>query len=346
MRLEYEKPPKTLDECLSLNGGFAGELCGQPVRDRIGIIPLFWGKNRHSYLKRPGYEEVMPGRLGSRAELSEFKLAPLLRLPPSRLKPELMARLKRAVFERIPGGKAGVLFSGGIDSTLICYLLKEMGHEPLCFTSGVRLEKEPEDVVYSKRVAKALGLKLRVCITSLDEVPALVRRVVSIIQDQNVVKVGVGLPMLAGLEGAKAAGCSVVFGGLGSEEVFAGYQRHRAAENVNLECLSGLKLMHERDTYRDFAIAEATGTSLRLPFLDRRLVEFALRIPAHLKLGEGLTKLILRQAAKDIGIPDWIACRKKRAAQYGSGFDKAMLKLAKASGTRYKKEYIKGLVDK
>eukprot|EP00122_Pirum_gemmata_P011962 Pgem_evm1s11095 len=42
----------------------------------------------------------------------------------------------------------------------------------------------------------------------------------------NVIKVGVGLTTLLVGEAAKSDGCDVIFSGLGSEELFAGYTRH------------------------------------------------------------------------------------------------------------------------
>jgi len=45
--------------------------------------------------------------------------------------------------------------------------------------------------------------------------------------------------------------CDIVLSGLGSEEIFAGYQRHKEALNINKECLHGLRMMYERDLYRD-----------------------------------------------------------------------------------------------
>lgn len=48
----------------------------------------------------------------------------------------------------------------------------------------------------------------------------------------------------------------------------------------------------------------------RSPFLDHQLMEFAARIPAHLKLHRGMTKIILKKAFKDI-LPKEIINRKK-----------------------------------
>ena len=55
-------------------------------------------------------------------------------------------------------------------------------------------------------------------------------------------------------------------------------------------------------------------------------------------------KKIIRNIAMDLGIPNEFSNRKKKGAQYGSGFDKAILKLAKRNGFKLKKRYIERLM--
>ena len=55
----------------------------------------------------------------------------------------------------------------------------------------------------------------------------------------------------------------------------------------------------------------ATSVEARVPFLDHKLVEFAMSIPSHLKYHEGETKYILKRALKGI-IPDRVLRRPKQ----------------------------------
>ena len=57
-----------------------------------------------------------------------------------------------------------------------------------------------------------------------------------------------------------------------------------------------------------------------------------------------INKKILRNIAQDLGIPKEFSNRKKKGAQYGSGFDKAILRLAKKNGFKLKKRYIESLM--
>ena len=162
-----------------------------------------------------------------------------------------------------------------------------------------------------------------------------------LIEDSNVVKVGVALPFYLACEMAKKDGCKVIFSGLGSEEIFAGYERHKQSSNINLECVSGLLKMYERDLYRDDVVTMFHSLELRLPFFDKELVDYALKIPAKYKLTDTTSKYVLREIALARGILSEIANRKKVAAQYGSKFDYAIEKLAKKGKYASKSAYLK-----
>jgi diphthine-ammonia ligase len=80
---------------------------------------------------------------------------------------------------------------------------------------------------------------------------------------------------------------------------------------------------------------------LRLPFLDHKLAQYSLRIPAKYKINNDLTKVILRDVAKNLNLQEDFAQRKKKAAQYGSNMNKALKKLTKQSKLKYVSEYLK-----
>ncbi|MFO7711219.1 MAG: diphthine--ammonia ligase, partial [Candidatus Woesearchaeota archaeon] len=248
---------------------------------------------------------------------------------------ELKERLYAAIKKRIPDKKIGLLFSGGIDSTFLALVLKELGIPFTCYTAGV--SEESKDVKAAREVAEHLNLPLRTKI--LDEgLPAYLERIVPLIEDSNVVKVGVAIPFYLACEMAKKDNVKVLFSGLGSEEIFAGYNRHRQAKDINKECLNGLLNMYERDLYRDDKVTMHHTIELRLPFLDHDLIRYALSIPAEYKLNQEQSKIILREIAHDCGLPKKFSERKKQAAQYGSSFDKAIAKLAKP---KKKSEYLR-----
>lgn len=249
------------------------------------------------------------------------------------LKQKTQRLIEHAIEKRLPNKnqKIGILFSGGVDSTLLAFLCKKFGRDFVCYTAALEepsMQPAP-DFVSAQKVAEKLGFPLKTITISVDKVPDYLKKIVPLIEDTNVVKVGVALPFYLAAEQAKKDGVRILFSGLGSEELFGGYERHEKAQNINKECVSGLLKMYERDLYRDDVVMMAHTIELRAPFLDKELVEYAVKIPATYKIKEGIKKYILRCIAEEAGIPHEFAFRKKEAAQYGSRFDRALEKLAK-----------------
>jgi asparagine synthase (glutamine-hydrolysing) len=156
-----------------------------------------------------------------------------------------------------------------------------------------------------------------------------------------VVKAGVSSVVIAAKSIAKD---DVFFSGLGSEEIFAGYDRHAKSEDISEECWRGLEGMRARDLVRDASVGKALGITLLTPFLDEEVIVEAMRIPGREKIVGEHKKAVLRQAAEELGLPREIAWRRKQGAQYGSRFDKALDRLAARHGFRYKKEYLESLL--
>lgn len=269
-----------------------------------------------------------------------FKINPEHRKRYEILKKEVKGLLIKAVSKRIPDKKFGILFSGGVDSTLIALICKQLGLDFTCYTAGLKEGnfEVPSDIVYSKKIAKKYGFKLKIKTLDLKETEKYIKKIAPLIEDNTVVKVGVALPLYAACEMAKKDKVKVIFSGLGAEEIFAGYERHKKSSNVNNECLSGLLKIYERDLYRDDTVSMNNKIELRLPFLDKELVEYSLKIPGKYKLKEEHSKFILRDIAEELGLEKEFAFRKKVGAQYGSKFSRAIVKLAR--GKDSKAEYL------
>ena len=334
------------------------------ARDVLGVKPLWFAHDKSfafasekKVLERIGYsnvEEVDPKKILvyeiyknklSFIERNFFSLSPEKKNE-KKIKEDLLKLLINSVKKRIPEKRLGVLFSGGIDSALIALILKQRGVDFTCYTAAFEEKgiKEADDLVYSERVAKELGLKLKSVKIGFKDLQEYLKKIIPLIEDSSVVGVGVALPFYLACERAKKDGIKVILSGLGSEEIFAGYERHIKSKDINAECLWGLKQMHQRDLYRDDVVTMAHTMELRVPFLDKELVDYALKVSGKRKINKGYKKVILREIAEELGLPKYIAWRKKKAAQYGSGFDKGIKKLSKRKGFEYKKEYLKSLL--
>lgn len=257
------------------------------------------------------------------------------------IKKQTSLLLDSAMEKRIPKRKFGVLFSGGVDSLFIAFWLKQKGYDFTCYTAALETDgNQSSDQVYAQKIAEELGLKLKIRKVKVEEIDSYLKKVVPLIEDSNVVKATVALTIYLASELARKDRCKVIFSGLGSEEIFAGYERHKLSANLNSECLSGLLKMYERDLYRDDVITMNLGLELRTPFLDLSLIRYALRIPEKYKIKNGLGKWILREIILNLGLKEEYALRKKVAAQYGSKMDYALERSAKIHGFASKSAYL------
>ena len=66
-----------------------------------------------------------------------------------------------------------------------------------------------------------------------------------------------------------------------------------------------------------------------------------MRIPGEWKIDDQRKKIIFREVAEEF--LDEFAWRKKKAAQYGSCFDKAISKLARLEGFKFKGDWLNEL---
>lgn len=242
--------------------------------------------------------------------------------------------LVNAIAKRVPNQPVAILYSGGIDSLFIAKVLQELEVPFTCYTAAI--DETAKDYSWARDSAKKFGFSWKGILFPIETLPSLLKKVVPLIEDSTVVKVGVAATLYAACEAAQKDGFRVIFSGLGSEELFAGYERHRKTLRatkdfgmVNEDCLFGLLKLYERDLYRDDVVTMNNNLELRLPFLDKSLVDFSLKIPADMKIRGEESKLIFRECAEGFGIPKEYAFRKKIAAQYGSRFDWAIQKLAK-----------------
>ncbi len=251
----------------------------------------------------------------------------------------LKKALQEAVKKRLPKKRFGILFSGGVDSTLLAFLCKKFTGNFICYTVGLEASK---DILFSQKVAKYYGFKHKIKILSLKEAEQVFEKTAKILGKQliNIVNIGVGGVEVAAKMLAEKDKVNTLFSGLGSEEIFAGYQRHEKALDLNEECWNGLKTMWERDLKRDINIANSTKAVFLTPFLDKNVIFEAMKIDSNLKLKREHKKYILRKVAYSLGLKKEFAFRPKVAAQYGSNFDKAIMKITKQKAFTLKRDYL------
>ncbi|MFC1752928.1 asparagine synthase-related protein [Thermoproteota archaeon] len=259
------------------------------------------------------------------------------------IKKELISAVRKRI-----KGKFGILFSGGVDSSVIALVCRDLKADFTCYAVGFKTSgmDMPPDIEYAQKVAESLGVALKTKVYDLEETEEIIKETVNIlpkplkIDIDYMVKVGVAGVVVAA---QKLSDEKLFFSGLGSEEIFAGYERHSKVDDVNSECWSGLKKMWQRDLIRDFTVAQKLGVDIATPFLDEYLIKTAMSIPSSRKLSGEERKIILRKVAEEMGLEKEYAWRKKMGAQYGSRINKVMDKLAHKKGFKLKRDYLKSL---
>ncbi|MBZ9570878.1 asparagine synthetase B [Methanobrevibacter sp. TMH8] len=248
--------------------------------------------------------------------------------------------IMNSTYDRIKGlDKVGLVFSGGVDSTILATILKKYSEsskiDVTLYTVGV---ENSIDLKYSKKIAKKLDFTLKTQIIDEELVRKSLNPVLKAIEEEDLMKVGVGMTLYLGTKLAFNDDIPVVLAGQGADELFGGYYRYLATLNqkgedqLQKELIHDMKYCYDVNLERDAKIASSNGVQLRVPYLDEKVVNFALNIPIKykIKLNENnedpLRKRILRDLALDIGVDEEIAMRPKKAAQYGSGIDKIIRK--------------------
>ena len=328
------------------------------ARDLIGVKPLFYSENGNFASEAKALKAIskssieLPPQTLLRYEISsgeitttqrEFIQEKTIDGEPKEIVAEL---LKSAVHKRLSEKKTGILLSGGVDSTVLAKLVTDLGSDVTCYTAVFDNPdgEEAHDLDASIQVAKRYGFNHKIIKITKEELPSIIKKVATEIESTDAVKVSVGIPFYVAAKQAAADGCKLLFSGLGAEELFAGYKRHKDAVDINAECLTGLRHMYERDLYRDDVLTMRQGIELRLPFLDKKLIAYALGLCAEEKIKDGVQKFALREAAQLLGLDHEDAFRPKKAAQYGSKFDRALKRLADKEGLS-RVEYIEKLLE-
>ena len=307
-------------------------------RDPLGVRPLYrspegffasekkvlWAIGQEAIPVAPG-ELVTISREGVEVRKA-FRLEELKRKPLSQegAVKAIGRTLTCSVRHRV-GKKTGVLFSGGLDSSLVALIASEYS-DVVLYTAG--MEGSP-DMEWARRAADKLGLELREYVFDLEDVKEAVPKVAFAIEEPNPMNMAIGIPLYFATKLAGDEGVKVLLSGQGADELFGGYTKYLERPELMEE---DLKELGERNLARDDKIAMLNSVEGRFPFLSLSVVSAAINTPLDAKISGGVRKAALRKAALELGLPEEIAMREKKAAQYGSGSQKLLEKLAKSEG--------------
>ncbi|VVB56204.1 Amidophosphoribosyltransferase [uncultured archaeon] len=313
------------------------------VRDPAGVKPLYYStgngfafaseKKALSAIGESEIKTLKPGHMltfcaGNIIEkkVSGFSSGEILAEDAKYL---LFEAIERSVKKRqfVP---CAIAFSGGLDSSLLAALCRDAK----LYSAGMA---GSHDIGQTKKAALLLGLSdnLHLHELTLDELETAIPAVIRAIESCDPMKVSIALPLFFASKDAGHNGIRVMLSGQGADELFAGYKRYESMNSLELGIAlkKDLENIAENNLERDDAVTMANSVELRVPYLDKNVVEIALRIAPELKIHNGIRKYILRLAAGKI-LPDELVWKEKKAAQYSSGIYSAMEKIARKNGYR------------
>ncbi|NVM03955.1 MAG: hypothetical protein HWN67_16605 [Candidatus Helarchaeota archaeon] len=227
-----------------------------------------------------------------------------------------------------------LLLSGGIDSSLLAAALKS---KDIKFNSLVIGSERSKDIPAAQDVANFLDLPLEIKKFDVTELEKIIPLLIYSLESTDEKKINIAFPLFFASNYLQDKGYKVIFTGQGADEIFGGYERHEIKFKEDPNSFQGslwedIKNLPRVNLQRDDAVSMANTVELRLPYLNRRFVEFCMQIPPSFKIKPPIRKFILRQVGKKIGLSDKIIQIPKRAIQFSSGSYEILKKLAKKYG--------------
>lgn len=228
----------------------------------------------------------------------------------------------QAVEERVKGKRRiAVAFSGGLDSSTIAYCAKSFTDVVLVsgYLRGAR------DQNTASRAADMLDLPFLPVELSKDELMNELRNIDLPFRPS---KMDLSLWCLytSVSRVSSEMGAETILLGQLADELFGGYMKYLVALNQDKVKAEGMMLKDliessERAFIRD-EIACSRWIEPLFPFSDERIVSLAVSLPIEFKISGNRRKAILRDAARQIGLPFELVEAPKKAAQYSSGIAK------------------------
>jgi asparagine synthase (glutamine-hydrolysing) len=356
LALWLERGPELLAE---LDGIFAFALWDAEqrryliARDRIGVMPLYYGRDERGQLLVASelkalegvcrsYQELPPGsyldsavgevRRYWKPAWREYAAVAGNPVDPSAVRGAFERAVERQLMSDVP---YGVLLSGGLDSSLVAATaarfaprrVESGGREeawwPRLHTFAVGLPESP-DLAAARKVATAIGSVHHEFRYTVEEGIDALADVIHHLETYDVTTIRAATPMYLMARRIRAMGVKMVLSGEGSDEVFAGYLYfHKApsAQALHEETVRKLDMLHLYDCLRANKAMAAWGVEARVPFLDTALLDVAMSLDPAAKLVPpgGIEKALLRGAFEGV-LPPEILWRQKEQFSDGVGY--------------------------
>ncbi|WP_407379763.1 asparagine synthase-related protein, partial [Methanobrevibacter sp.] len=269
------------------------------ARDPLGVKPLFYAvgddlcafASSRDSLREIGFDEIqtlLPENIlfnWDDVAPSQYIHEKIMEVDASKLD----KLLKLSVSKRVEGlDRLGVIFSGGVDSSILAMLLEEIScNKRLDITLYAVGTESSKDLEAARYAAEYLDLPLKTQIITPELIKEHLGEVVHAIGDDNLMKIGVGLTAYFASKMIHDDNLNVAISGQGADELFGGYNRYLKSYeegDLEFEIRQDISNMYHVNLERDDACTMLNSVEIRLPFLDKSLVEYAINLPVKNKI--------------------------------------------------------------
>jgi len=248
---------------------------------------------------------------------------------------QLLDEMQNAVKETVSDKKIGVAFSGGVDSTLLAKLVKDMGYDIHLLTIGFH---DSHDINFAKEVNQILNFPHSISEIDPEKFKEISQKINQTIKSDNLSWNENSIAFYYVAELAQKNGLKIVVTANGIDELFCGYNSYREAIEIGEDEVVKMmndKLKNEKEMMVAInAVTAEFGVTMIQPFLLPNFIEYAKKIPVSEKIhgqDDMQRKHPIRELAMDYGVPEVAAQKQKKALQYGSQIHKSLLKSRKTS---------------
>ena len=248
---------------------------------------------------------------------------------------QLLSEMENAVKETISDKKIGVAFSGGVDSTLLAKLVKDLGYDIHLLTIGFQ---DSHDINFAKEVNQLLNFPHSISEIDPVKFKGISQKINQTIKSDNLSWNENSIAFHYVAELTQKNNLTIVVTANGIDELFCGYNSYREAiEKGEGEVTKMMDEKLKNEGEMMIAINQVTAefdVKMVQPFLSSSFVDYSKKIPVSEKIhgpDDMQRKHPIRELAMDYGVPEVAAQKQKKALQYGSQIHKSLLKSRKTS---------------
>lgn len=236
---------------------------------------------------------------------------------------DLIEALFATVDDNLRGiDRIGIAFSGGIDSTLLAKICKNMNIDTTLLTVGF---PESSDIEFSRTISQKINMNHKVLEIDKDEFSVFSKKIKNEMTCGNLSHIENCIAFSYVAQLASDNGLNVILTANGFDELFCGYNNFRLIfkeghDTINKTIES--KILNELELINEIKkVVEKYNVRITQPFLSKGFISIAMKFPIYNKIvsyDDFLRKHIIRKIALSFELPPEVIIRKKKALQYGS----------------------------